>query len=115
MTIDVLHTLVQSLTKSEKRYCRLLAGRQTGDKPSAAPGFLRLLDCLLDHDTMGDDLTNALNRHFPGTTLEPARKYLYRIVMQSLRQFEGEKRVDTRIGQLLHDSQILYERGLVQF
>lgn len=113
MTIDVLHALVQSLTKSERRYCRLLAGRQTGDN-STARGFLRLLDCLLDHDTMGDDLTNDLSRQFPGTTLEPARKYLYRFVMQCLRQFEGEKRVDVRLGQLLHDSQILHERGLAQ-
>ncbi|MEZ0607763.1 hypothetical protein ACAW74_04560 [Fibrella sp. WM1] len=78
-------------------------------------GFLRLFDCLLRHDTPNDDLTADLAREFPGATLEPARKYLYRVVMQSLRQFEQEKRIDVRIGQLLHDSQILYERGLVQF
>ena len=35
--------------------------------------------------------------------------------MQSLRQLEQHKRVDVHIGQLLHDSQILYERGLVEF
>ena len=110
MTIDILHPLVQSLTKSEKRYCRLLAGRQAGDK-----GFLRLFDCLLSHELPNDALTTELARQFPGATLEPARKYLYRVVMQSLRQFEQDKRIDVRIGQLLHDSQILYERGLVQF
>lgn len=110
MTIDVLHPLLHSLTKSEKRYCRLLTGSPTGDK-----GFLRLLDCLLSHETMDDALTDDLTRLFPGATLEPARKYLYRVVMQSLRQFGQDRRVDVRIGQLLHDSQILYERGLVQF
>ena len=113
MTIDILHPLVHSLTKSEKRYCRLQAGGQSGDKPDRA--FLRLLDYLLSHATLGDALTDDLNRQFPGTTLEPARKYLYRVVMQCLRQYEQEKRVDVRIGQLLHDSQILYERGLIQF
>ncbi|MBC3789210.1 hypothetical protein [Spirosoma utsteinense] len=110
MTIDVLHPLLHSLTKSEKRYCRLMTGSPTGDK-----GFLRLLDCLLTHETMDDALTADLTRLFPGATLEPARKYLYRVVMQSLRQFEQDKRIDVRIGQLLHDSQILYERGLAQF
>lgn len=110
MTIDVLHSLLHSLTKSEKRYCRLLTGSSTSDR-----GFLRLLDCLFSHETMGDALNADLTRLFPGTTLEPARKHLYRVVMQSLRQFEQDKRIDVRIGQLLHDSQILYERGLVQF
>lgn len=87
-----------------------MAGRQAGDK-----GFLRLFDCLLRHETPGDGLMADLDREFPGATLEPARKYLYRVVMQRLRQFEQGKRIDVRIGQLLHDSQILYERGLVQF
>ena len=114
MTIDVLYPLVQSLSKSEKRYCRLLAGRQSGDKPNEGRGFLRLFDCLLAHETPGEALTAELARQFPGTTLEPARKYLYRVIMQSLRQFEQKQRVEVRIGQLLHDSQILYERGLVQ-
>lgn len=109
MTIDILHPLVHSLTKSEKRYCRLGAGRQEGDR-----GFLRLLDCLLSHTSLGDALKADLSRQFPGTTLEPARKYLYKVIMQSLRQFEQGKRIDVRISQLLHDSQILYERGLVQ-
>jgi len=43
-----------------------------------------------------------------------AQKHLYRVLMQSLRQFEGGKWIDVQIGQLLHDSQILYERGLTQ-
>ncbi|WP_236648864.1 hypothetical protein [Spirosoma sp. 209] len=109
MTIDVLHPLIHSLTKSEKRYCRLTTGGSGVDK-----GFLRLFDCLLAHDTLNEELTVELDRQFPGSTLEPARKHLYRVVMQRLRQFEQNQRVEVRIGQLLHDSQILYERGLVQ-
>ncbi|MFD2570484.1 hypothetical protein ACFSUS_07555 [Spirosoma soli] len=73
------------------------------------------MNCLLSYETTGEDLTAELARSFPGATLEPARKYLYRVIMQSLRQFEQDKRIDVRISQLLHDSQILYERGLVQF
>ena len=109
MTIDLLHTLVHSLSKPEKRYCRLISSQQAGDK-----GFVRLFDCLLIHSTFGDALTADLNHQFPGTTLEPARKYLYKVVMRALRQFEQDKRIDVRISQWLHDSQILYDRGLVQ-
>ncbi len=92
-----------------------MTGRQVGDKPKTARGFLRLFDCLLRHELPGESLTAELNRLFPDATLEPARKYLYKVVMQCLRQFEQDKRIDVRISQLLHDSQILYERGLVQF
>lgn len=76
---------------------------------------MRLFDCLLRHALPDGTLTAELTQQFPGATLEPARKHLYRVLMQSLRQFEQDKRIDVRIGQLLHDSQILYERGLVQF
>lgn len=110
MTIEVLHPLIHSLSKSEKRYCRLQMGHHTTDK-----GFLRLYDCLLHHEYTGETLTANLTQLFPGTTLEPARKYLYKALMQCLRQFEQEKRIDVRISQLLHDSQILYERGLIHF
>ena len=110
MTIDVLHPLVQTLSKSEKRYCRLMAGRQGGNK-----GFLQLLDILLRHEQMGQSLTDDLVAAFPGQTIEPARKHLYHVVMQRLRQFEQLKHVDVRLSHLLHDAQILFERGLVQF
>lgn len=109
MTIDVLHPLAHSLTKAEKRYYRLMTQQKAGTK-----GYVRLLDCLLAHPIPGEPLTTALAGAFPGPSLEPARKHLYRVLMQSLRQFEGGKRIDVQIGQLLHDSQILYERGLVQ-
>lgn len=91
------------------------AARPNAARPNAARGFLRLFDCLLRHESPGKDLTADLARQFPGATLEPARKYLYKVLMQSLRQFEGDKRIEVRISQLLHESQILYDRGLVQF
>ncbi|MBO0938326.1 hypothetical protein J2I47_17375 [Fibrella sp. HMF5335] len=109
MTLDVLHPLVHSLSKAEKRYSRLELGKTTGET-----GFMYLFDCLLKHETPGEELTTALARRFPGATLEPARKHLYRMLMQALRQFEQDKRIDVRLGQLLHDSQLLHDRGLVQ-
>lgn len=110
MTIDLLHSLVLSLTRSEKRYFRLIAGPRSSDKK-----FLQLFDCLLKHAVPDAALDEELARLFPQTTLEPARKHLYRVLMQSLRQFEQSKRIDVQISQLLHEAQILYERGLVHF
>jgi hypothetical protein len=107
--LDELHILVQSMTKSEKRYFKLTACKQT-----SAKGFVRLFDSLLRHETTDTALLTELTHQFPGPSLEPARKYLYRVLMQSIRQFEQGKRVDVRIAQLLQDSQILFERGLIK-
>ncbi|WP_229376213.1 hypothetical protein [Fibrella aquatilis] len=98
------------MTKSERRYCRLASNQSDPDY-----AYWRLFDCLLRHETMDDTLTTELAELFPGATLDPARKHLYQTLMQRLRQFDGDRRIDVRIGQLMHESQLLYERGLVQF
>ena len=108
LPIDVLHPLVQSLTKSEKRYFRLTVSMQQGEK-----GYLRLFDCLDRHELFTDELKLELKTAFPGTTLEPARKHLYRVLMKSLRQFESDKSVEEKLMNLIQDSLILFNRGLI--
>lgn len=108
LPVEVLHPLIQSLTKSEKRYFRLTASTQQGDK-----AYLRLFDCLEQHPLFTDELKQELKNRFPDTRLEPARKHLYRVLMKSLRQFESDKSVEERLMNLMQDSQILFNRGLI--
>ncbi|GAB3221377.1 hypothetical protein [Spirosoma arcticum] len=108
LPISVLHPLVQSLTKSEKRYFRLTTTLQQGDK-----AYLRLFDCLEHHELFTENLKQELNTLFPATTLEPARKHLYQVLMRSLRQFESDKSVEERLMNLIQDSLILFNRGLI--
>ncbi|RRB00917.1 hypothetical protein [Larkinella rosea] len=106
--IDVLHPLVQSMTKSEKRYFRLTVSLQQGEK-----AYLRLFDCLDRYELFNDALKEELKTLFPATTIEPARKHLYRVLMKSLRQFESDKSVEEKLMNLIQDSQILFNRGLI--
>ena len=106
--VEILHPLIQSLTKSEKRYFRLLVSVQQGDK-----AYLRLFDCLERHELFTEELKQELKTLFPDTTLEPARKHLYRVLMKSLRQFESDKSIEEKLMNRIQDSLILFNRGLI--
>lgn len=106
-SIHSLFALIQSLTKTEKRYLVLQAQFQAGDKL-----YMQLFDCLEAATTFDNDLERTLRESFPGTTLESARKHLDYVVMKSLRQFEAESWLDARLMNLIHDSAILFRKGL---
>ncbi|WP_221393714.1 hypothetical protein [Dyadobacter sp. NIV53] len=108
MDFNQLHLLVQSLTKSEKRYFRLSISLQQGDK-----AYLRLFDCLEQYVQFNEKIKTEVADLFPGATLEPARKHLYHVLMKSLRQYEADKSIEVRLMNLIQDSQILYNRGLI--
>jgi tetratricopeptide (TPR) repeat protein len=110
LPIDVLHTLIQSLTKSEKRYFRLTVSRQEKGSENA---YLKLFNCLEANELFADPLKEQLRSDFPGVTLEPARKHLYNVLMRSLRQYEAQKSVDEKLMNLIQDSRILFNRGLI--
>lgn len=107
-SLEVLQTLVHALTKSEKRYFRMQADLQQGEK-----AYLHLFDFLERNSALDADAMVALSRHL-GASLEPARKHLYRVLMKSLRQFEADKHLETRLMNLLHESRILYDKGMIE-
>ncbi|MGN6247622.1 MAG: hypothetical protein ACTHNG_04660 [Ginsengibacter sp.] len=108
LPIDTLFLLVHSLSKSEKRYFRLAASLQKGDK-----AYLRLFNCLDGYKNFEEDSKDNLVKEFPGSTIEPARKHLYKKLMKSLRQFESEKLIESKIVNLISDSKILFDRDLI--
>lgn len=106
LSTDLLHSFIQSMSKSEKRYFRLFNSLQQGEK-----GYLRLFNLLERYEVFGENTQQELIQHFPGTSIEPARKYLYQVLMKSLRQFESERSVEVKLSNLLHDSRILFSKG----
>lgn len=106
-SIRFLFALVQSLTKTEKRYLALQAQFQAGDKL-----YMYLYDCLEAATIFDESLERTLRDRFPGTKLESARKHLDYVLMKSLRQFEAESWLDARLMNLIHDSAILFRKGL---
>ncbi|MBL0740477.1 hypothetical protein [Chryseolinea lacunae] len=95
------------MSKSEKRYFRLNTDIQKGEK-----AYIALFDVLEScHEV--SSLHAAVARAFPNTRVEPARKHLYKVLMKSLRQYTRED-IDVKLMNLLQDSRILYNRGLVK-
>lgn len=107
-SIERLFLLVKSLTKSEKRYFRLISELQNGKKE-----YLILFDFLENHDVMDQNLHNKISEEFPGLKIEPPRKYLYNVLLKSLRQYENQSSIDSKLINFLQDSRILFNKGLV--
>jgi hypothetical protein len=108
LSIEILFSLIRAMSKSEKRYLRILSAMQKGEK-----SYMALFDTLEKYSVNDEKVQAELQRIYPGSSIEPARKHLYRVVMRSLRQFDSEKDIETRLANLLQDSRILYTKGLL--
>lgn len=108
LTIEPLYTLIHSLTKAEKRYFTLTAEMQKGKKE-----YLKLFKILEASDKFDEALIETLKDEYHDSTIEPARKHLYSVIMKSLRQFGNAKDVETKLSNLLQDARILYNKGLI--
>ncbi len=107
-SLEALFSLIASLTKSEKRYFRMVVDLQGGEK-----NYLTLFNVLEQATAFDDDLQKKLAELFPGLLLETPRKHLYRVIMKSLRQFENENSIDSRLLNLIEDSRILHNKGML--
>ena len=108
ISLERLFTLVHSLTKSEKRYFKLSSELQSGAKD-----YLLLFNVLDNYEIFNKELEKQIRNTFPGSKIEPARKHLYKVIMRSLRLYEGEKNIEIKLMNLLQDSRILFSKGLI--
>jgi hypothetical protein len=108
LTIEPLYTLIHSLTKTEKRYFTLTTEMQKGKKD-----YMQLFKILEASNEFDQSLIKTLKENYPESKIEPARKHLYRVIMKSLRHFENEKEIETKLTNLLQDARILYNKGLI--
>src|SRR5688500_4966975 len=109
LTIEPLHALIHSLTKTEKRYFTLTAEMQKGQKE-----YLQLFKVLESSKIFNDSLVKLLKDKYPNSSIEPARKHLYSVIMKSLRHFENEKDIEIKLINLLQDARLLHNKGLVE-
>jgi hypothetical protein len=106
--VHTLHSLVQSLSKAEKRYFRLFCELQGGNKVYV--GLYQLLEQCTDDPTA---IAADFSRQHPEAVFETACKYLYRNLMKSLRSFQTDKSIDSRLMHRISDCQILFNKGLM--
>lgn len=107
---DSLFTLIQSLTKAEKRYFSLYISRQ---QSSESAKFKQLFDVL---EKMNQYEEEVLLRKLPSvkpSQLGNLKAHLYYELMTSLRLFHLSKNMDIQIREQIDFARILYNRGLV--
>ena len=100
MKNDFVHQLVHSLTKSEKRYFKLFSQVQSGTK-----NYLKLFDALESLVTYD---SKQLRKKLKGSpmNLSYEKKYLGKMLLKSLRNFEGENSPLYQVGNMMQDVEL---------
>jgi hypothetical protein len=103
-----LFKLIQSLTKSEKRFFKLSSSLQSGDK-----NYLKLFDYIerqerYDEEELKDYFkAERFIQHLPSE-----KNHLYKLILKSLRSFYSEQSVSSILKQELKNIEILHRKAL---
>ena len=105
---DSLHTLIHSLSKSEKRYFRLFCTRETSGE-----NYLQLFDAV-DGQKVYDEKgikTRFRKAAFAGH-LHVTKNYLRKLILKSLRNYHSDISSDAQLKDILRNVEILYNKEL---
>jgi len=107
---ESLFELIKSLSKSEKRYFKLLSSRHTIGEEN---NYVRLFD-YIDKQEAYDE--NALFKEFKNeafiTRFSITKKRLYDHILSSLDAFHSSASNDAQLYKLMHSADILYTKSL---
>ena len=104
-----LFELIKSLTKNEKRFFRLSITLQKGEK-----NHLRLFDVISKQKEYDE---KAIKKHFAHNkkfiaSFSSWKKYLYRSLLKSLRNYYTDHSVNVRLLHIMNDIETLFQKGL---
>jgi len=103
-----LFKLINSMTKSEKRFFKLSSSLQSGEK-----NYLKIFDFIEKQSSYNED---ELKLHFAKERfikhLPSEKNHLYRIILKSLRAFYSEHTVSSLLKQEIKNVEILYNKAL---
>lgn len=106
---DDLFQLIKSLSKSEKRYFTL----QVNNNNSNPKNYMRLFAAIEKMEIYDEvEIKNLFEGEDFVNNLHITKKYLYNLILKSLRSFHDGKKVDFRLFNLLKDVEILKNRAL---
>ena len=106
-----LFNLVKSLTGSEKRYFKLAAKNNVGDKVNK---YLVLFDAIDSQKTYNEDVLKELvykNESIESRKYSELKAYLYDMILKSLQQFDEKSSVDYRLKGMLQSIRVLFKRS----
>lgn len=109
---DQLYTLIQSLTKTEKRFFRLYSALQQGEK-----NYLKLFTAIDIQVSKGNGYDEKiLLKKFAGSSLAnrlPREKhYLHKAILKSMRAYHARQAIHLQIRDTLNDIKFLMDKGL---
>jgi len=108
--MEKLVELINSLSKSEKRYFKLSAGLQKGEK-----NYLELLDAIANQKKYDE---SKILKKFAGRpfikNFGVAKSDLYKLLMKSLRQYHSQTSLASQLADMIKDVEILYRKGLYE-
>lgn len=107
---EALFDLIKSMSKSEKRYFKLMSSRH---KIGEENNYVRLFDFIEKQDIYSEA---ELQDHFNGepflNKFSITKKRLYDHLLASLDSFHMNSSVEAQLFKMLHSSDILYEKSL---
>ena len=105
-----LFDLVKSMTKSEKRYFKLMSSRHTIGSEN---NYVRIFDYLDKQDSYDEE---KLFKYFDGESFlnrfSITKKRLYDHILNALASFHSSHSVDAQLFTMLHSAEILFEKSL---
>lgn len=105
-----LFELIKSMSKSEKRYFKILSSRHTIGEEN---NYITLFDYIEQLSAYNEE---ELFEHFSGEAFlnqfSITKNRLYESVMKSLDAFHSNSSIDTQIARLIHGAEILYNKSL---
>lgn len=109
---ESLHELIKYLSKSEKRYFKILSSRHTIGEEN---NYILLFDYLEQQEEYDEE---ALFKYFEGEAFlnkfSVTKKRLYDHILNALDAFHTGASVDAQIYRLLHGADILYNKSLYE-
>jgi len=105
-----LFRLIQSLSKSEKRFLKLYAGRHVTGNSNNYIELFNAIAGMTNYDKQ------QLRAKFAGRAfiknLRFTKHYLYRLILKSLEHYHADKTEGFRLRSLITQSELLLEKGL---
>ena len=103
-----LYDLIRSLSGSEKRYFKLNAAKQKGNK-----NYIKLFDAVDSKKVFNED---ELKKRFRNENfiknLTVTKNYLYNLIFKSLISYHEKKSIDEKLSNLLFICKLMFEKSL---
>jgi len=103
-----LYDLIRSLTGSEKRYFKLNAAKQKGNKI-----YLKLFDAVDSKKILDEsELIKRFKNESFIKNLTVTKNYLYSLIFKSLISYHEKKSIDVKLSNLLFSCKLMFEKSL---